>query len=347
MAKKNVKKAGKVKGKKRWLPVIAPKSFESVALGECYVERPEQAVGKTIRTNLMTLTGDMRRQVIEIRFDVVKVGEGKALTAVTGYELLPSGVKRLVRRGRSKVDDSFLVKSATGRLVRIKPLIITANPASERACSALRLTTRERLKQLVSSFSFDKLVQELVHGRIQRALKEPLNKIHPIKTIDIRMCLLLPEGTREERAVREDSKEEDFSEEKGAGKKEGASRPAKEETPESRKEAVKSREAAPDAQGAARKGAEEGVPRAEKKEKGEQKGTVEKEESPAKRAEAGGKSAERSEKESGDAEGSVEERGREEEGDRGESVAGKEEAGAGESGAGTAGTNESGEEKGR
>ena|GEM_PF-876774 len=214
--KKGVKKAGKAKGKKKWVPIFAPKSFDGIPLGETHVENADSAVGKSITANLMNLTGDMRKQGVEIRFDVVKVQEGKAYCAVTGYELLPSMMKRIVRRGRSKVSDSFIVRTATGRLVRIKPIIITANHASGGACTAMRLATRQRIKQLIKSMSFDRLVQDLINFKVQRAVKDEVNKTHPVKGVEIKACFLLPEGTSEKREIREDSREEDFVEVKEA-----------------------------------------------------------------------------------------------------------------------------------
>ncbi len=209
---KVVKKAGKVKSKKRWVQIVAPKSFDSMVLGDSLVDGADKLVGKSITVNLMTLNGDMRSQGVEIRFDVINATEGKGHAAVTGYELLPSALKRLIRRGRTKVADSFVVRTATGRLVRIKPIVITANPASSGAATTMRLAVREKAKQLVASISFDKLVQDLIDFKIQRALKDVANKVHPVKNVEVRMCSLLPEGTSEKREVSEDSRTEDFVE---------------------------------------------------------------------------------------------------------------------------------------
>jgi len=207
-----VKKAGKTKAKKKWAQIIAPKSFNNAVLGESYVENAEKLVGKSITVNLMNLIGDMRAQGVEIRFDVIKAAEGKGHAAVTGYEVLPSNLKRLVRRGRTKIGDSFVVRTATGRLVRIKPVLITANPASSGAATMIRKAVRDKAKQIVATLSFDKLIQDLIQFKVQRSLKDVANKVHPIKTVEIRMCILLPEGTSERREIREDSRSEDFVE---------------------------------------------------------------------------------------------------------------------------------------
>jgi len=244
MAKESKKKAVK----KKWLPIIGPKSFENVPLGETHVADPQRAIGKTVNANLMNLTGDMRKQGIEIRFDIVKVQDGKAHAAVTGYELLPSQMKRLVRRGRAKVADSFVARTATGRLVRIKPIVLTANPASIGAQTAIRLAAREKLRQLAGSMSFDRLVQDLIGFKVQRAVKDEVNKHHPIKTAEIKACILLPEGTSERREVREDTRDEDFVEVKEGDEGETAA-PSEEADEEGDTDAEDAAEETPEEEG--------------------------------------------------------------------------------------------------
>ncbi len=202
--KKPVKTVAKAKTKKKWVQIIAPGSFNSLHLGESLVDDPGRLVGKTVTANLMTLTNDMRNQGIEIRFDIVKVHESKGHAAATGYALLPSQLKRLVRRGRSKIGDSFVVRNQNGRLVRIKPVVLTATPASSGAQTQIRLAVRNRTKQLVAGMSFDRLVHELINYQVQRALKDVANKTHPVRGVEIVACFLLPEGTSDARTVRED-----------------------------------------------------------------------------------------------------------------------------------------------
>ncbi len=190
--RKIIKKATKAKAKKHWFPLVGPKSFDNASLGESHVDTVDKLVGKSITVNLMHLTNDMRNQGIEIRFDVVKVQDGKGLTAVTSYEVLPSHMKRVVRRGRSKIMDSFIVRCGKDCLVRIKPMVFTANRASKGAKSAIRLAVRQRIKELLAQTTFDRLVQDLIGYKLQRALKDVAVKSHPIKSVEIKACTLLP-----------------------------------------------------------------------------------------------------------------------------------------------------------
>ena len=120
MAVKKKVVAKKVK-RKRWYTVLAPALFGEKILGESYVAEPANLVGKFLSLNLMNVTGDPKKQNINAKFKVVKVADGKGHTELQSFNLLPSSVKRIVRRGRDKITDSFLCVTSDKRLVRVKP----------------------------------------------------------------------------------------------------------------------------------------------------------------------------------------------------------------------------------
>ncbi len=227
-----VKKAAKPKAKKKWFSIVAPKSFNNHVLGESLVENADKLVGKSITVNLMHLTNDMRNQGIEIRFKVVKTDEGKGLTSVTGYEVLPGQMKRVVRRGRSKVMDSFIVRCGDV-LVRIKPIVFTANRASAGAQTTIRLAVREKIKHLLKGTTFDQLVQELIQHKLQRTLKDVGLKTHPIKSVEVKSCAILRQKPKE--AAEEPQEPEpavEKAEEPAPAEKQEEAEPAKKEAAE-------------------------------------------------------------------------------------------------------------------
>ena len=90
--------------KKQWYSIIAPKLFNNVVLGETLVYEPEKMVGKCLKQNLMNLTNDIKRQNINVNFEIVNVENGKAHTEIIGYNMVTSSVKRFVRRNVEKID---------------------------------------------------------------------------------------------------------------------------------------------------------------------------------------------------------------------------------------------------
>ncbi|MBI3035503.1 hypothetical protein HYY71_04210 [Candidatus Woesearchaeota archaeon] len=98
--------------KKQWYPIIAPKQFDNVVLGETLVYEPGLMLGKTLSHSLMNLTNDMKRQNVNIHFKVVEIEGDKAKTSIIGYQIIPSSVKRFVRRASEKMDISFACETA-------------------------------------------------------------------------------------------------------------------------------------------------------------------------------------------------------------------------------------------
>ena len=97
-------KASRGKLKKRWFSLVAPKMFGNQSLGDIPSFTPESIVGRNITVNLMNLTRDMRTQNVNVSFSVGKVMGDKAYTDFVGYRIMPSAIKRLVKRMGNRVD---------------------------------------------------------------------------------------------------------------------------------------------------------------------------------------------------------------------------------------------------
>jgi ribosomal protein S3AE len=188
-------KTTKVK-KKHWAQILAPKSFDNIILGESFISEKEELLDKSITANLMVLTDDPRRQGYNVRFDVKEVKDGKGYTQVIGIEMTPSAVKRLIRRGRDKVDDSFVVRIGGGRLVRIKPVLVTNTKASKAAQTEIRLTVRKRLRDMYGKMRFDDIVRDIIDMKTQRQLKDLCSKTHPVRSADIREIVIVPQDRK-------------------------------------------------------------------------------------------------------------------------------------------------------
>ncbi len=185
MAGKKAQQGGKVK-KKHWAPILAPRVFDNVVIGEAHIYEKEELLGKSVSTNLMTITDDPRKQGFSIRFDVKDVKDGKGHTQVIALSMTPSAIKRLMRRGRDKVDDSFTLKIAGGRIIRAKPVIVTNTKCSKAAQTDIRLAVRKKLRDHFLKMRFEDIVKEIVDNKLQRALKDLSNKTHPIRSADLK-----------------------------------------------------------------------------------------------------------------------------------------------------------------
>lgn len=223
--------------RKRWLPIVAPELFNHALLGETMVVEPAEMVGKTINLSLMTLTGDLKKQSINVMFKVVGTHDNKAITEVVGYALSPSSIKRFVRRGRARIDTSFVCKTADDKAVRIKPFIVTAFDCSRSLASAIQKRTIECLVREVTKKEYKHVVRDLVEGRLQSRLYDALKKITPLKIASIRIFEIVDPkkvkvvevtGGKQERVAQEEEAEEVASEEVAEEEQPAAVQPAEE-----------------------------------------------------------------------------------------------------------------------
>ncbi|HJX06163.1 MAG TPA: hypothetical protein VJ461_05615, partial [Candidatus Nanoarchaeia archaeon] len=198
--------------KKKWFPVLAPKLFKEQVMGEIYLYESKAMINRRITVNMMALTGNPRSQHINILFRIYDVKEGKGLTETLGFEMMPSSVKRIVRRGKTKIDDSLVVVTLDNKKVRIKPLLITNNIVKNPVAASIRTSLRDEISRLVGKLTYEKLVEEILGYKLQKHLGGLAAKITPIRESEIRAFELVErEGvkTYTPRKPKELSKEEE------------------------------------------------------------------------------------------------------------------------------------------
>lgn len=186
------------KTKKKFYPVIAPKIFNEQELGEIPLYDLRDAIGRTLKFNLMTLTNDPKKQHINISFQINNVDDQKAKTEVIGYTIIPSSIRRRIKRKKIRIDDSFVVKTKDNKLVRIKPFLITAGFARSSALKGLKYNLRSILTKDIAKIDYNDLVKELISYRLQKELREKLKKIYPLAVCEIRVMEIEKEKKEEE-----------------------------------------------------------------------------------------------------------------------------------------------------
>ncbi|MFH1174331.1 MAG: hypothetical protein V1725_04310 [archaeon] len=219
------KKAAPIKKKKKWFTILAPESLGEKVIGETPAYEPTELADRTVSVSIANLLGDMKKQGTYLQFKIIGIEGTKAQTRLEKYELVPSNIKRLVKRGRTKIADSFVVKTQDDIFVRIKPLIITNNLVNKAISTKLRKGVRLFFKEFSHANTFETLTQELIKSNLQKQLREKLTKLYPIRTAEIYMF------HREQKNLREtvDEKGTDIVFEKPKDEEDFAEEPAEEQ----------------------------------------------------------------------------------------------------------------------
>ncbi len=185
MAKKQSKAAIKTR-KKRWFQISAPKLFDETMLGEIPAYEPEELIGKSLAVNMMFLTNDPKKQSFRMSFRIVGVDESKTITEISEYVMLPSQVRRLVRRGKTRMDESVVLETKDGVRARFKPLALTRGVTTSSVVKSLRKKLLASFSKMVQSAPFEDVVRDIITGKLQSSIRAEMSKIHPMVIIEIR-----------------------------------------------------------------------------------------------------------------------------------------------------------------
>ena len=173
--------------KKTWYQIFAIKSFGESFIGELPLTEAELMLDRSISMNLMNLTNNPKNQNINLRFKIERVLGSKGMAFPTNYEMISSTIKRLVRRKKDKIDDSFTCITADGIKVRVKPLILTRYQTKHSVDTLLRKSAREFLTAAVAGSNYFTFFLDTINFRVQRALKDYLKKKYPVAICEIRI----------------------------------------------------------------------------------------------------------------------------------------------------------------
>ena len=175
------------KAKKKWIEIVAPKEFNGAVIGETLCSELNSVIGKRLSVNLMQLTGDIKKQSINIKFRIDKVSGNQALTEIVGYELSSFYLKRLTRRTKGKLEDSFLAESKDKVKFRIKPLMFAKNETKKSIMAHLRKEIRNFLIENSAKLDFSQVIYSVISNQFQKELKQSLKKIYPLAISEIRV----------------------------------------------------------------------------------------------------------------------------------------------------------------
>jgi small subunit ribosomal protein S3Ae len=172
--------------KKKWYPLLAPKMFRNVVLGETLVYEESAIMGKTVAENLMNLTGDFKKQNTNVEFVVTKIENNQAFTEIKGYRMTPTAIRRLTRRGSEKIELSFICDTLDGKHIRIKPLIFAISTVKSSVGHHLRKTATEFIIETIKKTTYENLINDLISFKFQSSVKAAIKKIYPVRVCQVK-----------------------------------------------------------------------------------------------------------------------------------------------------------------
>lgn len=231
----------KATAKKRWFQLIAPKIFNNNVIGDIPSFEAKTLIGKSIKINLAILTNDMRKQSTEVRLIISNVEGDKAKTELIGLTVVPTSIKRFVRKGKTRLDQTVKAITNDEKVVTLKILIVARNIIQGSVKASIQKEIKRFIIKKISVLNYGELSESIVFNKLVRELKEKLCKIYPLKICDVRefkleRSLKAMDLRRIKSDIIKESKRVVKSEEVSEEEKENADEPKKEKKSEQKEE---------------------------------------------------------------------------------------------------------------
>jgi len=169
----------KAKKKKKFFDVEIPLIRKTTDLQAFEINELD---GRVVKYDLTRI---LKGKSVDLQLKV-KIVDGKATTTPVKIQLMPSYLKRMVRKGTNYVEDSFSAKCADAQL-RIKPFLITRRKVSRAVRKALREKARGELINYVKDKKSEEIFENVLKNHLQKPMSLILKKIYPLSFCEIRV----------------------------------------------------------------------------------------------------------------------------------------------------------------
>jgi small subunit ribosomal protein S3Ae len=191
---------------KIWFKIHAPSAFNENEIGETLGNDETSLKGRLIDVYLSDITGDMTKHNVKLGLRIVDAKGQHAYTEIVDYGLVKQYLSRLFRRYTSKIEVVTDVVLKDGKKFRIKGLAVTAYKANRGQQSAIHTALKKELTKRIPEFDMPGLVNALSTSGIQREIAMGMQKIFPIKAVEVRK--VEPIKAKKERKKKKEEKAE-------------------------------------------------------------------------------------------------------------------------------------------
>ncbi|MCY3976361.1 MAG: 30S ribosomal protein S3ae [Thaumarchaeota archaeon] len=190
-----VRRKTRVKDKwreKKWIKVFAPESFNNIQIAHIPITNEENAKGRVIEVTLFDiLKGDTSQYQYKMYFQIDKIENDKASTIFKRYEYAKEFLRSLVRRGSSKINFIYTIKTKDGYIFRIKMIALSNRQLNTSRKHALRLIARNVIEKIVGQMTIEQFVQAACYGKISSDIMAAAKKIIHMRHVGLEKVKLI------------------------------------------------------------------------------------------------------------------------------------------------------------
>ncbi|MEK6909405.1 MAG: hypothetical protein AABX23_05135 [Nanoarchaeota archaeon] len=185
--------------KKKFFDVAVPLTATKVKL---YAINQEELDKKIVTIDMTKI---LKGKNVELKAKV-NIKEGQINSELISLVLLPSYIRRVMRRGIDYVEDSFKISCKDAEIL-VKPFMITRNHVSRKVRNEIRKTARKFIENNARIKTSKELFSEIMTNKMQKAISLKVKKIYPLAFCEIRWIEIIG-PPKKEKDVEQQVKEE-------------------------------------------------------------------------------------------------------------------------------------------
>jgi small subunit ribosomal protein S3Ae len=176
---------------KEWYDVYSPSYFGELVVASIPVEDPGALIGRVVETTLYDITNDFAHQSIKLYFLIVNSKDHRAETILKSHEYATDYLRSLVRRGSTRMDGIFKVKTKDQFSTRISVVAFTRDRIKASQEHGIRQIMKQIVEERATALTYEQVLHEAVLGKLGSDIYNLAKKIAPLRHVGVRKSKLL------------------------------------------------------------------------------------------------------------------------------------------------------------
>lgn len=171
--------------KKKWYNVTADPVFDSKEIAKTIALENKHLMGRTIKKSLNDLTSNIKDSGYTITFKITKVTGTTAETEIQELDTKVANLKRMIRRGKSKIEIIFFVESKDSKKLKLKVLCLSGTKFTTANRTESRKIIVDELQEDIKGKMLREVWGNIIYQKFSEKLKKKLVKLGYINKVVI------------------------------------------------------------------------------------------------------------------------------------------------------------------
>ncbi len=177
--------------KKKWYNVTADPVFDSKEIAKTIALENKQLIGRTVVKSLNDLTSNIKDSGYTISFKIYKVTGTTAETQIQELDTKVANLKRMIRRGKSKIEIIFFVETKDSQKLKLKVMCLSGTKFTTSNRTETRNTIVSHMQEEIKEKTLKEVWGNIIYQKFSEKLKKKLVKLGYINKVLILKAKLI------------------------------------------------------------------------------------------------------------------------------------------------------------